>query len=812
MAGGDNIQIIIGGDSSGLQSAMTRASASMEQAASSMQAASEKIKGAGAGAEQATGSFNRLNNMLAMGVGRVAGMETGMGMLGGVIGRVAGAAGAAIPFIAALIPLAVIGAVYEFSEKMKEAGIALAAAQDKMAEATNKQDDALLAQKEELIGITSGPLAKYAQQLKDIPLKAVNIDIAASIGILKAQESTFKGLVAEMTHLIPVNKPGAYWEKLYDLKDGELFITQQKAQYDLSKDFTAMQVAYGEELKKIHEIEATQPENSYAREQTEDARKAIEYQMKLNELTREAQTTGGAGGPGKEAIIKAEMLKQELADAEKLAGIHKADADEQAKADREHQDALAKQRADLALQALPKAGGEADTVTAAQERLSIVNDLADQERDHAKTDIQQQLIDYLTAQSAKLAAAQGDQAKINEINAETEAGARKFSDMALKADDDANTKKVQNASRAADEIAAINQRIVNDAIRDAEETARTSISAAERTESEVAALAEKRASMGIETKERELHEVIAAQQTELSAIRAAYAEEIEALREKQAAFAVGSPEEIKIRQQIIQLQNQQAIAEGKITAAIKEENAELPAATNAWSNYFAKLNIESQFTATNMNRVFQSSLTQMNTGFASAVGNWIENGGKFSRSMENLGVHMLVSFTESLIKMGIQYVETHLFMAATGKAIQTSSNVSQIMSQAALAGASGVASFAAAPFPVNAGAPAFGAAMFADAASYAGAAAAEQGGFIPGRAGQATPIIGHGGELVIPEHISSFLNTAASSAVKGGGAGIRDMHFHMSVVHSGGEFDAEEQGAKMWDYMQKQGKMLGIKF
>jgi hypothetical protein len=48
----------------------------------------------------------------------------------------------------------------------------------------------------------------------------------------------------------------------------------------------------------------------------------------------------------------------------------------------------------------------------------------------------------------------------------------------------------------------------------------------------------------------------------------------------------------------------------------------------------------------------------------------------------------------------------------------------------------------------------------AAAAAFAAVLAFEQGGIIPGSSGQAVPIIGHGGEAVLPEHISTGLDYA----------------------------------------------------
>ena len=105
---------------------------------------------------------------------------------------------------------------------------------------------------------------------------------------------------------------------------------------------------------------------------------------------------------------------------------------------------------------------------------------------------------------------------------------------------------------------------------------------------------------------------------------------------------------------------------------------------------------------------------------------------------------------------------------------ETAANV---QAEAAHAGASGTASMAGAPFPLNLTAPAFGASMFAAALAYGAVPSAEGGWDVPASAGRG--LDGRGGmgaiihprEMVLPADIADGLRS-------GGGGGPIAVHFH----------------------------------
>lgn len=94
---------------------------------------------------------------------------------------------------------------------------------------------------------------------------------------------------------------------------------------------------------------------------------------------------------------------------------------------------------------------------------------------------------------------------------------------------------------------------------------------------------------------------------------------------------------------------------------------------------------------------------------------------------------------------------------------------------AGLAGAQGVASFAAAPWPIDMGAPAFGAAMFAEATAF-GAVASAAGGWDRVPADGVQTIL-HKDEMVLPKHVADPVRNMAKS----GGSGASN-HFHINAM------------------------------
>jgi phage-related minor tail protein len=115
---------------------------------------------------------------------------------------------------------------------------------------------------------------------------------------------------------------------------------------------------------------------------------------------------------------------------------------------------------------------------------------------------------------------------------------------------------------------------------------------------------------------------------------------------------------------------------------------------------------------------------------------------------------------------------------AADTAAEVARSVASVTRAAGVAGAQGTASFAGAPWPIDMGAPAFGLAMAATAASY-GSIASAAGGW------ERVPIDGmmtelHKDEMVLPAHVAKPIRDMAKKGGGQGGDSGSQYHFHMT--------------------------------
>ena len=153
--------------------------------------------------------------------------------------------------------------------------------------------------------------------------------------------------------------------------------------------------------------------------------------------------------------------------------------------------------------------------------------------------------------------------------------------------------------------------------------------------------------------------------------------------------------------------------------------------------------------------------------------------------------------TQTLSKMAADWLAVQLANLLIGK----TTAVSTIGQKSAEAGAGGVASMAAAPFPLNLGAPAFGAAMSIAAMSFAPLASASGGYDIPGTINPITQL--HAREMVLPAKHADVIRAMADGG--GGGAQVAPLAFTVNTVDARGVRDFFNQhGAALVDALHGQ--------
>ncbi|MBD8873872.1 phage tail length tape measure family protein [Rhodanobacter sp. DHB23] len=119
--------------------------------------------------------------------------------------------------------------------------------------------------------------------------------------------------------------------------------------------------------------------------------------------------------------------------------------------------------------------------------------------------------------------------------------------------------------------------------------------------------------------------------------------------------------------------------------------------------------------------------------------------------------------------------------ATTDIATDATKSAAMVANAIGVAGAQGVASFAGAPWPVDMGAPAFGAAMAAAAGSFAVASAAGGWDRVPFDGAQA---ILHKDEMVLPSHIAGPMRQIAQSGLAGGAGNTHHWHINANDAQS----------------------------
>lgn len=194
----------------------------------------------------------------------------------------------------------------------------------------------------------------------------------------------------------------------------------------------------------------------------------------------------------------------------------------------------------------------------------------------------------------------------------------------------------------------------------------------------------------------------------------------------------------------------------KLDTSLKKDQA-------SWNLFFAQMRTGTKDIGIQIRENLQGSIDKAVTAFSTGFAKMTVEGKSFGAAMKALGQQIAESFISMITEMAIKY----LLSLVTRHAADKIAGLSQIGTQAAVAGAGGVASMAAAPFPMDMGAPAFGAAMFADAFSYAAALPASQGALIGGSTSTGTHVIAHGKELILPAHISDGLQAMIAGGSKG---------------------------------------------
>jgi hypothetical protein len=257
-----------------------------------------------------------------------------------------------------------------------------------------------------------------------------------------------------------------------------------------------------------------------------------------------------------------------------------------------------------------------------------------------------------------------------------------------------------------------------------------------------------------------------------------------ALQEKFANHLVSASQ---MEQLAIQLENRRTAIEkagaAERLAAIKDPTTDpvLVAQLNAQiealdTQHQQRLTQIAQQATTQREAFAKQEFNLIETQFSSTIVGMMKGQETFGQGMKKLLQDMVTDIVSMLTKWALQWAATQALNLISAKG----TNVDAATSQAAVAGAAGVASFAGAPWPLDIGAPAFGAEMFATAMGYAAGASAEGGYDIPAFTSPITQL--HPREMVLPADIAEGMRTMIATGSNRRSSG----NFHISAVDAHG--------------------------
>jgi hypothetical protein len=247
---------------------------------------------------------------------------------------------------------------------------------------------------------------------------------------------------------------------------------------------------------------------------------------------------------------------------------------------------------------------------------------------------------------------------------------------------------------------------------------------------------------------------------------------------KKAGAAGNTTAQNEALAKVIQLQTQLNALTAQYAQKINSTNTALLKLSGFARAGFAQFVIETK----SVGQAIQENITHGLDSVTKSLAHSIVEGKNFGAAMKQVGLQIAESMAESGLKILTSWLITHIGMsaitkttAATDAAAQIAANKTVGLSAAGLAGAQGVASFAAAPWPIDMGAPAFGATMSAAALSFN---AFEQGGIV-GSTGMAQL---HKNEMVLPAPIAEKVQKMADPQ-QGGSRGGRSVNItnHIST-------------------------------
>ena len=245
---------------------------------------------------------------------------------------------------------------------------------------------------------------------------------------------------------------------------------------------------------------------------------------------------------------------------------------------------------------------------------------------------------------------------------------------------------------------------------------------------------------------------------------------------------------------------------------IETTTAKLAQLEHSWTLYFQSMKSNLPTIGQAIRTDLQGTIDQFNTAFSADFAKMVVTGKNFGKDMKQVGDEMAESFISMLVKMLLKWTETQIAMKVLGISTAKSEATAKVGASAAEAGAAMVATWSAAPWPIDMAAPAMGAAAYSDAMSYEGLIALATGGVVT----QPTMAMfgEQGDEAVLPltdpqamERISNALLSSPTMRIAGAAITSPTTIAAASNLSQGGFDDAalDRLGDKVGGHLDKSG-------
>lgn len=199
---------------------------------------------------------------------------------------------------------------------------------------------------------------------------------------------------------------------------------------------------------------------------------------------------------------------------------------------------------------------------------------------------------------------------------------------------------------------------------------------------------------------------------------------------------------------------------------------------------------------------FTDFMTSSQAAFKQSIASMIDGTQTFSGAMKGLFKGILGAFANMVAEMAIKWIMSMV----TTRAVQATTGVAQVMSNAAVAASAAFASIAAIPFIGPALAPGAAAAAYAGTAAWAPLASARDGFDIPAGLNPVTQL--HEREMVLPAAQADAVRDMANG--NGGGGGVVNLHVN-AVDAKSVERLFKENGRHIASALQNQVRNFAVK-